>query len=57
MYVCVCKSGLVRVGENFLKYLLNNLDYIFQWYLILEEYILFRCSHLIQILIYKGFHF
>ena len=54
MFVCAQVVGL-SVWKIF-KYLLNDLDYIFRLYLILEVYISFRRTYFILILIYTGFN-
>ena len=56
MYVSVCASSWSEWVKIF-ECLLNDLDYIFPLYLILEVYISFRRSYLIRILIYTGFNF
>ena len=62
MRECLCNKHMYVSAQvvdpsvwNFKKYLFNDLDYIFHLYLILEVYILFRPSYLIQVLIYTGF--
>ena len=61
-YVCVinkcmlvCEQVVGLSEWTFFQYLLNDLDFIFQSYLILEVYVSFRRSYLNRILIYTGF--
>ena len=55
--IFVCAQVVGPCVSNIFKYLLNDLDHIFRFYLILEVYISSRHSYLILIAIFTGFNF